>query len=108
MAEFPTYEEMGKKIAEEALDGYIYKGKTLREWVDILAQTKWIPVSKRLPKLLEDVLLCDNSGDIQTGYHIQKRYADGREHFEWFTYENDDYGFEPKAWMPLPKPYKEG
>ncbi len=40
MAKLPTYEEMGKKIAEEALDGYIYKGKTLREWVDILAQTK--------------------------------------------------------------------
>lgn len=34
------YQEMGKKIAEEALDGYIYKGKTLREWIDILAETK--------------------------------------------------------------------
>lgn len=43
MAKFPTYEEMGKKIAEEALDGYIYKGKTLREWIDILAQTEpWV------------------------------------------------------------------
>ena len=29
MAKFTTYEEMGKKVAEKALDGYIYKGKTL-------------------------------------------------------------------------------
>lgn len=50
MAKFPTYEEMGKKIAEEALDGYSYNGKTLREWVEVLKQTKWIPVSERLPE----------------------------------------------------------
>ena len=44
MAEFPTYEEMGKRVTEEALDGYIYKGKTLREWIDKLSEipTGWI------------------------------------------------------------------
>ena len=34
---FPTYEEMGKEIAEKALDEYLYKGKTLREWVEIIS-----------------------------------------------------------------------
>ena len=38
MAKFPTHEEMCKKVAEKALDEYIYKGKTLREWIDILGQ----------------------------------------------------------------------
>lgn len=33
-------EELAKNIAEEALDGYNYKGKTLREWIDALAQIK--------------------------------------------------------------------
>ena len=40
MAKFPTYEEMGKKVAEEALDGFVYKGKTLREWIDILSSSE--------------------------------------------------------------------
>lgn len=34
---FQTYEEMGKEIAEKALDEYLYKGKTLREWVEIIS-----------------------------------------------------------------------
>lgn len=38
MAKLPTYKEIGKKVAEEALDGYIYQGKTLRAWVDVVAQ----------------------------------------------------------------------
>lgn len=40
MAKFPTYEEMGKRVAEEALDGFIYKDKTLREWIDILSSSE--------------------------------------------------------------------
>lgn len=70
-------------------------------------QTEWIPVSERLPELLEDVLMCDNGADIRVGYYRKGHYADGREYFEWHSYENDDYDFEPKAWMPLPEPYKE-
>ena len=34
---FPTYEEMAQNVAEKALDEYEYKGKTLREWVEIIA-----------------------------------------------------------------------
>ena len=39
MAKLPTYEEMGKKVAEKALDE-IYEGKTLREWIDLLKHQK--------------------------------------------------------------------
>lgn len=33
MAKFPTYEEMGKKVAEKALDEFLYNGKSIREWM---------------------------------------------------------------------------
>lgn len=39
MAKLPTYEEMGKKVAEKALDE-IYGGKTIREWIEILVKQK--------------------------------------------------------------------
>ena len=33
---FPSMEEMAKEVAEKALDEYVYQGKTIRQWVDIL------------------------------------------------------------------------
>ena len=36
MVEFPTYEEMGKKVAEKALDEILYDGKSIREWMRII------------------------------------------------------------------------
>lgn len=35
---FPTYEEMAKNVAEKALDNFFYKGKTIREWMQIIAE----------------------------------------------------------------------
>lgn len=40
MAKFPTIEEMAQNVAEKALDEYEYKGKTLREWVEIIAASE--------------------------------------------------------------------
>lgn len=37
MAKFPTYEDMGKKVAEKALDEFLYDGKSIREWMQIIA-----------------------------------------------------------------------
>lgn len=36
MAEFSTYEEMGKEVAERALDEFLYMGKSLREWIHFI------------------------------------------------------------------------
>jgi len=33
---FPTYEEFAKKVAEKALDEFLYDGRSLREWVQII------------------------------------------------------------------------
>ena len=96
MAEI-NIEKMGRKIAEEALDGYIYKGKTLREWIDILAQTQWIPVNERLPEKGKQVLCCNKQGSVFTSA---------------ITYINSNgmvaFGqhCDVIAWMPLPNPYE--
>lgn len=37
MAKFPTYEEMSKKVAEKALDEFLYNGRSIREWMQIIA-----------------------------------------------------------------------
>ena len=34
---FPTIKEMAEEVAEKALDEYEYKGKTLRQWIEIIA-----------------------------------------------------------------------
>lgn len=36
MAKFPTYEEMGKKVAEKALDEFLYDNRSIREWMQIM------------------------------------------------------------------------
>lgn len=33
---FNVVEEMAKTVAEKALDEYVYQGKTIRQWVEIL------------------------------------------------------------------------
>lgn len=36
MAKFPTMDEFAKSVAEKALDDYMYEGKTIREWTEII------------------------------------------------------------------------
>ena len=98
MAEI-SIEKMSKKIAEKALDGYIYKGNTLREWIDILAQTRWIPVSKRMPERCKEVIVTD----IETSDTYLSRYI-GNGYWEC---DNGLFKNRIIAWMPLPEPYKE-
>ena len=40
MAIFPTIKEMSEEVATRVLDEYIYKGKTLREWIEALVQSE--------------------------------------------------------------------
>lgn len=47
--EYPSEEEFAERIANKALDDFIYQGKTIREWVDILKDYSkrekghWVP-----------------------------------------------------------------
>ena len=60
--------------------------------IKVLEQTRWIPVSERLPENEGCYFVYDNHGRIDTSF--------------W-----DNIGFLSRAqiiaWMPLPKPYKE-
>lgn len=70
------------------------------EAINLLEQTRWIPVSERLPEIHQDVLLSLRSLDVLDGF---------RAGTEPYFYCQGDY-VEPQnvlAWMPLPEePYK--
>ena len=58
--------------------------------------SEWIPVSERLPKHDQEVLISLEWGiDIGT-------YSGGEWHSEWINHYDDG---DVLAWMPLPKPY---
>ena len=62
--EFPTYKELGEKVAKEALDTFEYNGKTLREWIEIIASNDGDTISRKaeieaVGKLCDG---CDNGG----------------------------------------------
>lgn len=64
--------------------------------IKALGQTRWIPVSERLPKEKGNYLVCYNDGYIAVS--------------EWHPnpYEKICFDLLPElivAWMPLPKPY---
>ena len=125
MATLPIYEEMVKKLAEKALDEYVYKNKTLREWINIidnfdfaidkvtkalLEQTRWIPCSERLPEERNWYLAVFREKD--TGFQLIPRVADYRGENTWDIIDNNilvkEYRdiLECVAWMPLPEPYR--
>ena len=122
MAELPPFEVMAKKVAENILDGFVYNGKTLREWVGILAQTQWIPISERLPEDDTRVLVTIQVGNreprVRSGYYCMDGFFDidngewGLHHGwkEHLTLERIDVNgnYEPTncKWIPMSEQYK--
>ena len=62
---------------------------------------KWIPVSERLPEEEQDVLICNEKGDIEISSGSKSTEVDD---FIWYT-SGWKFG-KVIAWMPLPEPYK--
>ena len=61
--------------------------------IKALEQTRWIPVSERLPGKNGEYLITGRKGAVN-----KRRYHDGHWCGNWSVL----------AWMPLPQPYKEG
>lgn len=71
---------------------------------ELIAENKgeWIPVSERLPKIHQYVLLSLRSLDVEVGFR-----AETEPYF--YCHGADGCYIEPQnvlAWQPLPKPYK--
>lgn len=62
------------------------------------AETEWIPLSERLPKVGEQVLCCDSQSRVFTSA-LTEIASNGMVFFGQHC--------KVIAWMPLPKPYRE-
>ena len=95
--------------------------------IKALGQTRWIPVSERLPEDIKPVIITWKNTDPEPYYqYIVGKHFIGTAHYKngkWFWYssttedllaeygrcdsEEFDEAIEVIAWMPLPEPYKE-
>ena len=76
-------------------------GDKLKALPPVTPTQSWIPVSERLPKESDGVVLIMVNGEVNTG-----RYSE----FSNTWYKGDMRGVggdDPIAWQPLPKPYDE-
>ena len=67
--------------------------------IKALEQTRWIPVSERIPDASDYCLCCDKSGYITIGFVA--------EYSKQWCFDDDEVDIDVIAWMPLPEPYKE-
>lgn len=95
----------------------INRSRQLIEWLNELKQlreqTRWIPVSERLPLLkgsyrISDDMLITNGYEVEMGYLVERE-----EKIFWHYYGSDievdikDVDNDITAWMPLPEPYRQ-
>ena len=102
-----TNEEAIKRLAKIKA---IYQGmdnksdvKALDMAIKALEQTRWIPVSERLPKKYKIVIV-----STEDGVYPEARYSE-EDGWEWAYESGADYWEEIDgviAWIPLPEPYK--
>lgn len=60
---FPTTAEMAKEVDEKAFDEYVYEGKTIRQWIEVLKdyddkQTTLEKIVERLEDMYQPCYLC--------------------------------------------------
>ena len=67
-------------------------------------ELRWVPVSERLPKEFETVILSTDKNEVFIGDYLGKM-NDGTDCFD----DNDGMDWEGNVvvWMPLPQPYRE-
>ena len=98
-----TREEAIKKIKIVVEESVIFEDEleAFDMAIEALEQTRWIPVSERLPEDGEEVLCFLESEEMAILFRRNN----------WGQYEWVDGGFatgsyDVIAWMPLPEPYK--
>jgi len=93
---------MQDKVFRNSTDEFWGAVQALSELPSV-ERTRWIPVSERLPKEKEIVILCTNTEHVTCGYY------NGREFYSANTTMHDAWTWKPDvvAWMPLPEAYEE-
>ncbi len=90
-------------------DAEPYVVEALNMAIKALEQTRWIPVSERLPDT-DDEVLCWYEYYHWSQRKVLPEYGLGRylrETSAWFGEVANGKDVRVIAWMPLPKPYKE-
>lgn len=87
------YESLAKTVNETA------------EWLHNRNTARWIPVTERLPKYGETVLVYGSQGGIYTARYERARTEWGRD--SWWKLNSKSHICNPTHWMPLPEPPKE-
>lgn len=77
----------------------------LAEEVGELGNQGWIPCSERLPEIREDVLATVKYSGFMGMYGTWIKTGHLENDNDWF---GDCIGGKVIAWMPLPKPHREG
>lgn len=102
-----TYYMVRKDLDLLPSDNEIYDAMaTLRKFVDKTDSLEWIPVTERLPEMQKENQELDYSPfdvylvSINEGYPV-RAFWDGKD------FGDGMFKLDVKAWMPLPKPYKE-
>ena len=73
----------------------------LKDYKRLLEQTRWIPVTKKLPEYDEDVLCYLKTGEMAVLYRDTQW-----EQEVWLDGGFGTGSYDVIAWMPLPKPYE--
>lgn len=92
-----------KALSQEQQSEWERDHEVLKAYADGQESMKpcWIPVSEKLPKEYDLVLVTEKYGFVDTAHFVHNDFT---EMDEWIV--ADDETIDVIAWMPLPQPYK--